>query len=224
MPEPNPPRPFKVTSTALILSAMLAAQLGLYASFSKTEKVPIGEKLELFPNELGRWVKTQEGFVDEATQAVLQADDTLTRSYADHQARVGASLFIASFRSQRTGVAPHSPKNCLPGNGWTPTVDDRIQVSIPGRAEPIEVNRYVIQRGDAKSLVLYWFQNRDRAVASEVKAKFYTMRDAVLENRTDTALVRVIIPLQDGEDERMQAAAEDFIRSFYRPLLRFLPA
>jgi hypothetical protein len=40
-------------------------------------------------------------------------------------------------------------------------------VALPGRTEPIEVNRYIIQRGDTKSLVLYWYQSRDRAVASE---------------------------------------------------------
>ncbi len=224
MPEPKIAPPFRISRTALILSAVIAAQWGLYANFSRTEKVPVGQQLNHFPVHLGDWTMTQEGVVDDATQAVLRADDTLTRSYANAKSQIGASLFIASFRSQRTGVAPHSPKNCLPGNGWTPLVDDRIQVAVPNRAQPIEVNRYVIQRGDTKSLVLYWFQSRDRAVASEFDAKFYTMRDAVLENRTDTALVRVIVPVAEGDEERMQKAAEDFIRAFYGRLLTFLPA
>jgi EpsI family protein len=208
-----------------MITVVLLLQLGLNAKFSRTEKVPVGEQLAKFPNQLESWVKVQDGVVDAETQKVLQADDLLTRYYNDSQTKWGANLFIASFRSQRTGVAPHSPKNCLPGNGWSPIVDDRIKIEVPQRNEPIEVNRYIIQRGDSRSLVLYWFQTKDRALASEYSAKFFTMRDAIVENRTDTALVRVIIPLErDADSEAARKAAESFVRAFYGPLLRFLPA
>jgi EpsI family protein len=83
----------------------------------------------------------------------------------------------------------------------------------------------VIQRAESQSLVLYWYQSRDRAVASEYKAKLYTMLDAVKDNRTDTALVRVVIGLPPNADRAAaQQTAEDFIRSFYAPLKQFLPS
>lgn len=221
--KPGPNR--YLSSTLVILTAVLAAQTGLYFAFTKSEKVAAGRKLAEFPDVLGGWNKVQEGVVDEATQAILKADDTLTRFYGSPKSGVGANLFIAAFRSQRTGAIPHSPKNCLPGSGWTWTVNDHVLVQIPGRTEPIEVNRYIVQRGDSKSLVLYWYQSRDRAVASEYKAKLYTMLDAIRDNRTDTALVRVVIPLSgDDGNEKAQTAAEDFVRAFYAPLLKFLPA
>ena len=214
-----------LNSTVLILSAVIAIQTLAYFTFTKSEKVAAGRPLVELPQKLGVWEKTQEGVVDAETQAVLKADDTLNRSYGNNSLGVGANLFVAAFRSQRTGAAPHSPKNCLPGSGWTPVVNDHIMVALPGRPEPIEVNRYIIQRGDTKSLVLYWYQSRDRAVASEYKAKLYTMLDAVKDNRTDTALVRVVIGLGSGDsNEKAQAAAEDFIRSFYAPLRQFLPS
>lgn len=221
--KPSPKR--ILNSTLVILTLVLVAQTGLYFMFTKSEKVAMATKLANFPNQVGDWSKFQEGVVDEATQAVLKADDTLTRFYGSKAGGPGANLFIAAFRSQRTGAVPHSPKNCLPGSGWTWTVNDHIQVALPGRAEPIEVNRYIIQRGESKSLVLYWYQSRDRAVASELKAKLYTMRDAILDNRTDTALVRVVIPIGvDEGNDKAQKAAEDFVRAFYAPLLKFLPA
>ncbi|WP_031496634.1 exosortase C-terminal domain/associated protein EpsI [Bryobacter aggregatus] len=214
-----------LSSTVLILTAFLAAQTGLYFLLTKAEKVAAARPLSQFPDQLGSWTKTQEGVVDEATQAILKADDTLTRYYGSSQAGVGANLFIAAFRSQRTGAVPHSPKNCLPGSGWTWTVNDRIPLTLPGRSQPIEVNRYIVQRGESKSLVLYWYQSRDRAVASEYMAKLYTMLDAIRDNRTDTALVRVVVPLNGNDgDEKALAAAEDFVRSFYTPLLKYLPA
>jgi EpsI family protein len=225
MQDPKQIRRPSLSSTILILSAVLAGQAGAYFAFTKSEKVAPGRPLVQLPEQMGSWVKVQEGVIDEATQEVLKADDTLNRSYASSTAGTGANLFVASFRSQRTGAAPHSPKNCLPGSGWTPIVNDHILVSLPGRAEPIEVNRYIIQRGDSKSLVLYWYQSRDRAVANEYKAKLYTMVDAVKDNRTDTALVRVVIGLSGNDsNEKAQAAAEDFIRSFYAPLRQFLPS
>ncbi len=214
-----------LSSTILILSLVLAAQAGAYQLFTKSEKVAQSRPLGQFPEKLGSWVKTQEGVIEKEVLDVLKADDTLSRTYGSNEAGMGANLFVASFRSQRTGAVPHSPKNCLPGSGWTPIVNDHIMVSMPGRVEPLEVNRYIIQRGDSKSLVLYWYQSRDRAVASEYKAKLYTMLDAVKDNRTDTALVRVVVGLS-GEDsnEKAQKAAEDFIRSFYAPLRQFLPS
>lgn len=223
-PKPHSSSP-SIKSTVLILSAVLAVQALAYQTFSKSEKVPAPAPLVGLPEKLGNWNKIQEGIMDAATAEVLKADDTLNRTYQNPETNVVANLFIAAFRSQRHGAAPHSPKNCLPGSGWTPMLNDRVMVSLPGRSEPIEVNRYIIQRGDTKSLVLYWYQSRDRAVASEYKAKLYTMMDAVKENRTDTALVRVVIGLngRDSNDKAL-SAAEDFVRAFYKPLRQFLPS
>ena len=138
--------------------------------------------------------------------------------------QMSAHLFVAYFRSQRTGQAPHSPKNCLPGSGWVPDLQDEVKIDIPGRNQPIEANRYVVAKGDQKSLVLYWYQSRDRVVANEYKAKFYVVADALRYNRTDTALVRIVVPVIDGDLDRSQKAAVDFVQSFYNPLRQHFPA
>jgi len=170
---------------------------------------------------LGQWSFAEEGFVDKETMDVLQADDTMIRTYVKGNAQ--ANLFVAGFRSQRTGKAPHSPKNCLPGSGWTPLDDREISVDV-NRGQPIHVNRYIIAHGDYRSLVLYWYQSRDRAVAGEFKAKFWVMADALRYNRTDTALVRVIIPIIDRNETVAEQQATDFVKSFYSTLLEYLPA
>ena len=98
------------------------------------------------------------------------------------------------------------------------------KVSLEGRAEPIEVNRYVVQKGDAKSLVIYWYQSRDRVVASEYSAKGYVVYDALRSNRTDSALVRVIVPVINNDSDKAMAAATDFIRATFTPIRRQMPA
>src|SRR5512140_2979007 len=147
---------------------------------------------------IGGWRLGQEGVIEKEVRDVLQADDLLSRTYVHAESQNVASLFVAYFRSQRTGVAPHSPKNCLPGSGWVPSESSIVPIAVPGRAEPIPVNLYLVSKGDAQSVVLYWYQSRGRAVASEYSAKIYTVLDAIRFNRTDTALVRVVVPVTGG--------------------------
>src|ERR1039458_3496018 len=58
------------------------------------------------------------------------ADRLLSRSYFHVPAGPFANLFVAWFGSQRDGTRqPHSPKVCLPGNGWIPEVAGEITLN-----------------------------------------------------------------------------------------------
>ena len=72
--------------------------------------------------------------------------------------------------AQRTGKAPHSPKNCLPGAGWVQEQSGMVDVAIAGEPAPIRLNRYVVSRGQNQSAVLYWYQARNRTIASEYES------------------------------------------------------
>ena len=126
----------------------------------------------------------REGVIEQDDKDVLRADDYLTRQYAASLGKIG-SLFVAYFQSQRAGQTPHSPKNCLPGSGWTWSVSDTIRVDIAGRAQPIEINRYIVSKGDDRAVVLYWYQSRDRVVASEYQSRrvYGLGRAAIQPNR-----------------------------------------
>lgn len=206
---------------ARVVTILLLVQGGLLYSSIRTEFIPVARPLAEFPQTLGSWKTIRQGVIDKDTMDVLKADDTLIRTYSDGVAV--PDLFIAGFRSQRTGKAPHSPKNCLPGSGWEPLADREITVDV-GRAQPIPVNRYVIAHGNSRELVYYWYQSRDRAVAGEFKAKFWVVADAMHYNRTDTALVRVIVPIIDKNEAVADRDISEFIKAFYPTLLQYLPA
>ena len=208
-----------------IATIVLVLQGGLLYSSIREEFVPQSRPLASMPHDLGSWKFAGEGVVDAETNAVLQADDTLIRTFSKDPANKQSpqvELFVAGFRSQRTGKAPHSPKNCLPGSGWTPLDDREISVGVDS-GQSIQVNRYIIAHGDYRSLVLYWYQSRDRAVAGEFKAKFWVMADALRYNRTDTALVRVIVPIRNQDEKAAEAQATEFVKSMYSTLLDYLP-
>jgi EpsI family protein len=131
-------------------------------------------------------------------------------------------LFIAYFPSQRTGDTIHSPKNCLPGAGWTFLQSGRAE--LDAGKQHLRVGQYVIAKGMERELVLYWYQAHGRAVASEYWAKFYLVADSIRMNRTDGSLVRVITAILPGEDEHSaEARAADFVRQFVPTVGRFIP-
>jgi EpsI family protein len=221
--QPNRPAGFLTTKHARLLTLVLIAQAAAFYGFSRREFVPVNRPLAEVPATMGAWNKVSEGVIEPEIQDILKADDLLTRTYASNSYNIPAHLFVAFFRSQRTGQAPHSPKNCLPGNGWVPTVNDVIHIPIEGRPS-LEVNRFIVAKGDQKSVVLYWYQSRDRVVASEYTAKFYVLADALRYNRTDTALVKVVVPVIEGQPEKSEKAAIEFVQALFQPLRQHFPA
>src|SRR5271154_6019795 len=83
-----------------ILSLALIVQAGLFYASSRAENVPSMRPLRDFRQILPGWIMTQEGYVDEETQSILKADDTLTREYGSPKYRIRSSLFVAYFQTQ----------------------------------------------------------------------------------------------------------------------------
>ncbi|MDQ2841363.1 MAG: EpsI family protein [Acidobacteriota bacterium] len=115
------------------------------------------------------------------------------------------------------------PVSGPPGSGWVQTKSGTEEISIPGKAEPIRVNEYVVARGDNESVVLYWYQSHNRVVASEYSAKIYTVTDSIRYNRSDTSLVRVVVPVSNGNRKQAIETATSFVKTFFEPLNEFLP-
>jgi EpsI family protein len=209
---------------ALILTVVLIVQAGFYyAVAGRPENVPDIKPLSYFPESVGGFEAIKTYTLDPATQDLLKADDTLDRLFVDpsHTRQVG--LFVAYFKTQRQGQSPHSPKNCLPGSGWEPIFTDRPSISAFGWPTPIQVNRYVVERGADRSVTLYWYQSHNRVIASEYSAKFWLVADAIRYHRSDTALVRVTAPVVDGDVDGATRLAVQFVQAVFPRLLQQMP-
>jgi EpsI family protein len=165
----------------------------------------------------------EESPIDQDTRDILKADDLLSRVYEQGgDRRTATSLFIAAFRSQRTGKTPHSPKNCLPGSGWSQLVSDTLPLNLPGRGR-VDVNHYVVAKGGDRSAVLYWYQSWNRIVANEYRAKMFVVLDSMRYNRTDTALVRVVAPSMGGDEGAATRRAVQFAETAFPQIEAHLP-
>jgi EpsI family protein len=130
------------------------------------------------------------------------------------------SLFIGYFPTQRTGQSIHSPQNCLPGAGWT-FQSSGVTLLTDAYGKQYRVGDYLITDGNSTQEVLYWYQMHGRSIASDYKAKMYTLADSIRYRRTDAALVRVITEVGSSEDS---VAAHDRVVAFAQQIAPLLPA
>jgi EpsI family protein len=207
-----------------ILTLVLVVQATLFYAASRGEKVPDGAPLDLFPTRLQNWQETQNYPVEQEIRDQLKADDLLNRLYQDPASGAAANLFVAYFKTQRTGQSPHSPKNCLPGSGWEPEATGFLEVAVDGQPQPIRINRFVVSHGGEKSVVLYWYQSQRRVIASEFSAKFWLVMDSIRYHRSDTALVRVTVPVLNNDQEGATRLGVAFVQIVFPVLKGYLPA
>jgi EpsI family protein len=210
-------RYFRALAIVLLLQAA-----AFYAVASRPELIQPVPPLATFPESFQGWHTAQDIPIEKEVLDVLRADDTLNRVYVNPASRMAAYLFVAFFKTQRYGQSPHSPKNCLPGSGWEPVDDARVAITVPGESAPIVINRYVVQHGEDKSVTLYWYQSHGRIVASEYSAKFWLVADALRYHRSDTASVRITVPVQESVESSI-ASALTFAQAVFPELLRQLP-
>lgn len=214
----------------IVVALCLIAGSAYLAETSKAEVLPPREPLASLPMSIAGWTGHRQPDFTPEVLAILGADDYITRSYTREQSLVG--LYIGYHSTQRQGDTIHSPLNCLPGAGWQPVDVGRATIPVqgaPGAANgttSVEVNRVVIEKGLDRQLVFYWYQSHRRVVANEYRAKIFTVLDAVRYNRTDAALVRVVVPIADGDGEATEAEriGTSFVQSLFPLLGPHLPS
>ncbi len=171
---------------------ILAAQGAVIHVLSIPEKNLIIPQLNNIPAQFSAWKTVSEQALDPGVQAYLKPDAYILRDYTNQQSGSAVNVFVAYFKSLQSGYGPHSPAVCLPGNGWL--VQDRkiINLSVPGRAAGIPVNKFVMEKADQHILVLYWYQNDRNVWAEEIQGKIRLLPDLIKYKRSDVSLVRLV--------------------------------
>jgi len=209
------PKPFYVSVCILLI--VLVAQFVLP---ERQENIPIRQQFTNFPSQISDWQssrKTMEAkFID-----ALKFEDYLLANYVSHQGAL--ELYIAYYDSQRKGESAHSPRSCLPGAGWEITDRNEVEINFQsgsGGTTQMSVSRMLVQQGDNKFLMYYWFKQRDRHVTNEYLVKWYLFWDGITRNRTDGALIRVMYPVSQQQNVQ---TADQIVQSFLTETLPLLP-
>jgi EpsI family protein len=163
--------------------------------------------------------------LSDAEVRVAGVTDYLFRVYETAGGTADSSyvtLYVGYYDRQLRGKTIHSPKNCLPGSGWEALQSEAVAVETDNG--PVRVNRYLLQNKQQLALVLYWYQGRGRVQANEYVVKWDLLRDAALKQRSDEALVRVVVPIRGGDHDAAFAAAREAAERVIPALWDALPS
>ena len=214
-------------SAAMITTAVL--MVGASVAWQGVPDRGVGvverDSFTLFPRVLGDW--RQRGVprtLDASVANSLAADDYHSIQLAKDGAAAEVGLFIAWYNDQSQGGV-HSPEICLPGGGWEISWLERTDITeLMSWPTKFELNRAIIQKGETRMMVFYWFDQKGRKIAWDMEAKYWLMMDGIRTGRTDGALVRLTTPIRRGEsDGAAEERLMEVLREAVNPLPRFIP-
>lgn len=208
-----------VAGGVLLVAAALAAPTIAPREFP----TPVRQSLLEFPLELGEWRGASAAMERQYLEA-LQLDDYVLADFTGAEQRP-VNVYVAYYLSPKKGRSSHSPKQCIPGGGWDITSFAPVRLEgMPGLSAAQEVNRVVVQKGDQKQIVYYWFKQRDRWITSEYAVKFFLFWDSLTRQRADGALVRLVSSMHAGETEAVVDQRLRTMAGLVSPMLsRYVP-
>jgi len=183
----------------VILILMLGAA-GVYSHRLGGRRVESGALPDLsrIPARVEGWV-SEDFTLTETSVQVLGADAYLSRRYESSR---GAQVwfFLAYFREQQVGSQIHSPRNCLPGSGWSVRSLTRTDVLLGRDRQPAQ--RMLIERTGQRQEMLYWFRTQSGTVTGEYGLKWDLLRNSLLGRPTNAVFVRWNAASADAEAMR----------------------
>jgi len=190
-------------SAPLLTGVLLLAVAGAVALLvpAREQIRPTRVPLAQFPMELpGGWSGRLD-HLDRDVIATLAVDDHLIANYA-RSSEPWVNFYTAYYDSQSGGQSAHSPRTCMPAGGWkiVQIAEAPVALSVPGLPASMHVNRAVIQKGEQRQLVYYWFNQRGRLLTNELTVKWFILYDGITRHRSDGALIRLVTPVAAGED------------------------
>lgn len=201
-------RPFSITTVLLLLT------VGVIWWTERPRPEGLAMQLETIDANIAGWTMVQSGSFSELVLDRLRPTAYLTREYQKNSQHL--TLMIAYYAQQRAGESMHSPKNCLPGSGWE--IDQRQPALVQFGGKPIEINQLTILNGGQRMLVYYWYQSRQRVIASEYLGKILLAHDSILNQGTAGSIVRIVLP----DTPQAIANGREFAAEVMRQLQRCL--
>jgi exosortase D (VPLPA-CTERM-specific) len=176
-----------------------------------------------FPTKIGEWIGEKKK-LDEMYVENLHLSDYVLADYRS-DSNNPVTLLVVYYASQESGASSHSPRTCLPGDGWAMR-NQKKEVLVDSITEnsPLYYNRFQAIKGGNRQLVYYWYLQRGRNITNEFILKWYIFWDAITRKRTDGALVRITTTLDYGETwQNADKRLVNFVSNLNPVLMRYIP-
>ncbi|HKJ65602.1 MAG TPA: EpsI family protein [Desulfopila sp.] len=207
----------------LVVLVFVALTWFLLQTTSAVEPVAINRSLSNFPHKVGEY-RLSDSFQSSAgVLELLGVDDYIQYNYVSDNGN-HINFYVGYYRAVGVEGSYHSPKNCIPGGGWGIAKVRKVTLDqgIEGDQQST-VSEMLIQNGPEHQVVLYWYQNRGRVIASEYWEKIYLVVDALLKGRRDGTFIRVMSYANDGDIQAAQERVQEFAEEVMVELENYLP-
>ncbi len=181
---------FKVRS-AIVICILLITGYIVFFSLDRLQEVPILKSLDELPKNIGEWELADRIYLKDEIVDMLGVDQYTEAVYTS-PGKPAIDLYISYFNVLKEGKQFHSPKNCLIGSGSYLESSEVIKIPLDDAGNFVPVSFMVLQKGDTRQLILYWFHCRGRVMSSEYKERVYRVLDAIFKKRTDGAFIRIV--------------------------------
>jgi exosortase D (VPLPA-CTERM-specific) len=196
-------------STHGVVVFLLVSIAILYTNFiSSSPMIPDRKTFSSFPLVLDEW-KGSKNILPIGVQNNLNADDYLISDFANTEGEE-VTLLVSYYATQSTNKGIHSPRICLTGGGWNIEQDIPIKITL-ANGHTKEVNRLLLMQQEVKLVAYYWFYEQGSMYTNDYMARFNLIRNAILNNRTDGALIRISTPIDDQDIEKAETRLRRFI-------------
>lgn len=160
--------------------------------------------------------------LEQNVESMLRADFNLQRVYA-HATGPIVSIYVGYYGTERGGRPEHTPEVCYRSQGWD--IEARRVMTITGGAEPFRVNEYVVAQGGERHLVQFWFRSyRRTGMLGGLDQTVDRLLGRLVGGRADGSLVRISIPIQDGDESTARAVLMQFAAALDPQLAAHWPA
>ncbi len=215
-------QPSRALITATVV--MFAATMVFEIMPERNSQAPERARFATLQPNIGDWRQGAHVPFDPTTETTLAADDYRNVSLTRDQDTAQVGLFLAWYADQSSGGV-HSPEICLPGAGWEIAWLERTDIAaqIEGGSD-FDINRAIIQKGETRMMVFYWFEQKGRKVAWDFAAKMWLIVDGVRTGRTDGGLVRLTTLIsRDETDAEAEARLMDVLVALQDDIPRYIP-
>jgi EpsI family protein len=210
----------KVWLASLYAISLLIGVYYLSGRINDQVGVPLRKDIQLLPEQLG--VYTSASLSNNSIYTDPNAEVSISRIYETPD-KSPIELFIGYRSTQRASTRLGSPKLKFP-QGWN-SVDVEIAGSIGATPSgPIQASWILAQKGEAKKIILYWYETRDSTIATDLAYRWAQMKSLLLHRRTAAAVVRLATPVSENEkigDAKQRV--KDFAVTIYPVLVEYLP-
>nr|MBN2276789.1 EpsI family protein [candidate division Zixibacteria bacterium] len=201
---------FTIILIALLLTFAFAFAIKHYRPSSTL--IPA---LETIPLEKNGWIGQTEN-LDQSIIDILSPDQFFSASY-QNSAGARVQLFVNYFASDNRIGGPHSPRNCLPGSGWSiKNIEPRIIATPAGK---IKGARFRIDYKQEQEVMDFWYVTNYGETANDYEFKLYLMLSSLSFRPTDRAFIRFI----SKADSVSLLYLDEFERTFTGDIYKALP-